>query len=95
MEFEPELETVHIDNMEGVNLNSNIEPVTDLVNDYEVGKLNAQDQFELYVHMLWETCIIPYINNSNDAKVLIKLTENDFDKFYRFMLDNSPVVQYL
>jgi hypothetical protein len=35
---------------------------------------------------IWFNVIVPYINNGNQAQILNNLSENDFHKFYKFMI---------
>ena len=44
------------------------------------------NNFFIYVDSLWENVIVPYIENSNEQKILTKLTIHDKHKFIKFMV---------
>lgn len=46
-----------------------------------------EDNLELYYRNIWNTVFVPYINCTK-SKLLDKLNENDFHKFYEFMVKN-------
>lgn len=50
---------------------------------------NELDKFEHNTRILWEIIILPYITNPC-REILDGLTEYDYDKFLKFMTENSP-----
>lgn len=46
-----------------------------------------------HIRTLWETVMVPYLENFNERQILDQLTTNDYNKFYEFMIKNNPVCQ--
>lgn len=40
---------------------------------------------------IWNHIIVPYLKNDSEKQILGKLTENDFDKFYSFMVNSNEI----
>lgn len=59
---------------------------TQLINLYE-----KEDKMDKEIKALWDNVIKPYLDNIYSKQILDKLTDMDYDKFYYFMLTNSPV----
>jgi|AntRauTorckE6833_2_1112554.scaffolds.fasta_scaffold10682_5 hypothetical protein len=69
------------------------ENFTDSEDNLQLDKEYYEDcilKMEKDIRELWDNVIIPYRNDYNSNYLLDKLTNNDFDKFYEFMIYNNP-----
>lgn len=47
------------------------------------------------IKSLWNNVMLPYINNYNNKQILTKLSSDDYDKFYNYMVNNNEMIQYV
>lgn len=62
--------------------------INEIINDLE----NQINMFDEMIDILWNNVMVKYIENGN---LLDKLSSNDKDKFYKYMLKNSKVINDL
>lgn len=73
------------DNNENNNNRCNSTNIMEQINELE----KIQNKIEKDIRSIWEDIINPYINNKYKQQVLDCLTENDYHKFYNFMIMNN------
>jgi hypothetical protein len=57
-----------------------------------MANINAElDRLNNDIYVLWRNVILPYISNLTNRNVLTKLSELDYDKFYKFMIEQNEV----
>jgi hypothetical protein len=52
-------------------------------------------KFDNYVDFLWKRIIQEYIHDVPNNGIISKLTEQDKNTFYKYMLDNSPAINMI
>lgn len=50
---------------------------------------------EKHINELWQNVIIPYLHNYNERQIINKIMENDYDKFYNFMINHNQMFRYI
>jgi len=73
---------------ENMNNNVNNSEIVENVN-------NNYNNIDNHIRILWDTVIVPYLENFNERQILDQLTTNDYDKFYAFMIKNNPICQQI
>ncbi|ARF11332.1 hypothetical protein Klosneuvirus_1_189 [Klosneuvirus KNV1] len=76
-----------------VSYNSRIEtldPVDELAELYDI-----REKMENDIRGLWESVIVPYLNDYRYNDILNNLTVNDYHKFYEYMIDNNEMSSYI
>lgn len=48
------------------------------------------DKMENDIKLLWIDVLLPEISATGNKKILHNITENDYNKFYTYMINNSP-----
>lgn len=66
---------------------SNNEPENDPINNFP--------KMEDYIRELWDIVMIPYLENYKERQILSRLTVNDYNKFYEFMMKNNDVCKQI
>lgn len=56
--------------------------------EYKINKIEKE------IKELWDNVMVPYLNNYN-RQILINLTENDYIKFYEFIIKNNSDIKSL
>ncbi len=72
---------------ENMNMNNNNEVIDDINDNY--------NNIDKHIRILWDTVIVPYLEDFNERQILDQLTTNDYDKFYIFMIKNNPICQQI
>lgn len=67
-----------------------LEPDEELI---ELEKI--REKMEENIRELWDNVIVCYLDNYRDRQILNRLTINDYDKFYKWMLYNNNHYQYV
>ena len=58
--------------------------------DIEIYKMEKrQELIDSHIKELWDNIILPYLQDNNKKQILTKLTINDYDKFYKFMINEN------
>jgi hypothetical protein len=65
------------------NIKENLLDPLDELMDIE----DAKDKIEQHIRELWDNVIVPYLNNYRDRQILGNLTVNDYDKFYKWIIN--------
>lgn len=54
--------------------------------DDEIDKVD--DDIDNSILLLWDSVIVPYLENIKDRQILDKITVNDYSSFYEYMINN-------
>lgn len=60
--------------------------------------MNLENQIELmekHIKLLWDNVIVSYLTNYEKRQILNKITENDYNKFYKFMINKNSSCKYM
>lgn len=57
--------------------------------------INILNKMEEHIRDLWDSVIVPYLENYNERQILDQLTVNDYDKFYVYMTRNNEVYKHV
>jgi len=61
-----------------------LDPIDELAELY-----NIREKMENDIRGLWESVIVPYLNDYRCNDILNNLTVNDYHKFYEYMINNN------
>lgn len=72
------------------NKTNYLDPQDELAELYSI-----REKMENDIKGLWESVIVPYLNDFRYNDILNKLTENDYHKFYEYMINNNENISYV
>lgn len=48
----------------------------------------TEDDIDNSILLLWDNVIVPYLENIKERQILDKITINDYNSFYEYMINN-------
>lgn len=63
--------------------------ITDTQNDFNYREScnNDIEMIDKHIRELWDNIMVPYLENYSERQILSRLTINDYDKFYDYMIN--------
>jgi hypothetical protein len=72
------------------------ENTTNMTRERYTNILNIEfEKIDDYIHTIWDNVMLPYLENYDSNSILDNMNTCDYDKFYKYMLDNSPAIKHL